>query len=577
LEVDLGTAQRIERIRLSVPTTGGYYLGGFKAVLLDANKKPVWTQIEGDLREASKEFEPQEGAELKFRAVYATAAAGAFELNAVAGLKPKDPANRNKGWNVSNSVKPQALTLVLEKPLQAKAGDVLRVEVDQQTRKKEQHLSSFVVKLTADAAAELAAAIPANLSALAALPVEKRSSQQTAQWQDFYVRNYAPEANVERELLSASKKELEAMKPNTVPILRELAADKQRTTKVQLRGNFQNLGDEVQPGVPSVLPPLAAAGGAKPNRLDMARWIVSPENPLTARVLVNRFWEVIFGVGIVRTSEEFGAQGEMPVHPDLLDWLATEFIRTGWDTKGFLKLLVTSAAYQQSSVVTPETQEKDPENRFLARGPRFRSSAEVLRDQALFVSGILSPKLYGKPVRPPKPDMGLSTAFGRGNDWVTSTGEDRFRRALYTEIRRNSPYPSFATFDAPNREVCTLRRGRTNTPLQALVTLNDPAFIEAAQALARRVFVEAGADRDQRIRHAFRLVLARAPSELELRRLGQLLEESHQNFAADKERALKMAIDPIGPLPQGADPVELASWTAFSNVLLNLDEALMRR
>ena len=577
LEVDLGSAQRVEKIRVSVPTTGGYYLGGFKVVLLDANKKAVWTQLEGDLREASKEFDPQEGAELKFGAVYATAAAGAFELNAVAGLKPKDPANRNKGWNVANSVKPQGLTLVLEKPLQAKAGDVLRVELDQQTRKKEQHLASFALKLTADAGAELAAAIPANLSAVAALAVEKRSSQQSAQWEDYYVRNHAPEAKAERDLLAASKKELEAMKPNTVPILRELAADKHRTTKVQLRGNFQNLGDEVQPGVPSVLPALLAVDGVKPNRLDMAKWIVSPENPLTARVLVNRFWEVIFGVGIVRTSEEFGAQGEMPVHPDLLDWLATEFIRTGWDTKGFLKMLVTSAAYQQSSVVTPETQEKDPENRFLARGPRFRSSAEVLRDQALFVSGILSPKLYGKPVRPPKPDMGLSTAFGRGNDWITSTGEDRFRRALYTEIRRNSPYPSFATFDAPNREVCTLRRGRTNTPLQALVTLNDPAFIEAAQALARRVFAEAGTDRDQRIRHAFRLVLSRAPSEPELRRLGQLLEESLQNFAADKPRALKMAVDPIGPLPPGTDPVELASWTAFSNVLLNLDESLMRR
>jgi hypothetical protein len=577
LEVDLGSVQHIEKLRIAVPTTGGYYLGGFKAILLDENRKPVWTQIEADQRESSKEFEPQEGAELKFRAVYATTAAGGFELNAVAGLKPKDPANRNKGWNVGNSVKPQALTLLLEKPLQAKAGDVLRVEVDQQTRKKEQHLASFAIKLTSDAGAELAAGIPANLSALASLAIEARTPQQTAQWQDYYVRNHAPEAKAERDLLAASKKEMEAMKPNTVPILRELAPDKHRTTKVQLRGNFQNLGDEVQPGVPSVLPPLTASQGAKPNRLDMARWIVSPENPLTARVLVNRFWEVIFGVGIVRTSEEFGAQGEMPVHPDLLDWLATEFIRTGWDTKGFLKLLVTSAAYQQSSVVTPETQEKDPENRFLARGPRFRSSAEVLRDQALFLGGILSPKMYGKPVRPPKPDMGLSTAFGRGNDWVTSTGEDRFRRALYTEVRRNSPYPSFATFDAPNREVCTLRRGRTNTPLQALVTLNDPAFIEAAQALARRVVAEGGSERDQRIRHAFRVVLAREPSAVELRRLGELLEESWQQFAADKERALKMAADPIGPLPQGADPVEMAAWTAFSNVLLNLDEVLMRR
>jgi hypothetical protein len=294
-------------------------------------------------------------------------------------------------------------------------------------------------------------------------------------------------------------------------------------------------------------------------------------------VLANRFWEAIFGVGIVRTSEEFGAQGEMPVHADLLDWLATEVLRTGWDTKGFLKLLVTSAAYRQSSAVTPEVQEKDPENRFLARGPRFRSSAEVLRDQALFAGGLLSPKLFGKPVRPPKPDMGLSTAFGRGNDWMTSSGEDRYRRAIYTEVRRNSPYPSFSTFDAPNREVCTLRRGRTNTPLQALVTLNDPAFIEAAQGLARRVIAEAGPAREQRIRHAFRIVLSRTPSETELRRLGSLLEESWNNFSADKERALKMAVDPIGPLPSGFDPVELATWTAFSNVLLNLDETLMRR
>ncbi len=577
LEVDLGSPQQIERLRITVPKTGGYYLGSFKVVLLDEHKKNVWTRVEGDLRDASIEFQPQEGTDLKFRAVYATTAAVAFDLNVVAGLMPKDPANRNKGWSVPNSVKPQGLTVILEKPLQAKAGDVLRVELDQQTRKKEQHLASFAIKVTADPGAQLAAEIPANMVVVAALPADKRTAQQTAQWQDFYVRNYAPEAKQERELLAASKKELEAMKPNTVPVLRELSEDKQRVTKVQLRGNFQNLGDEVSPGGPAVLPVIAAAAGSRPNRLDMAKWIVSAENPLTARVLVNRFWEAIFGVGIVRTSEEFGAQGEMPFHVDLLDWLATEFVRTGWDTKGFLKLLVTSAAYQQSSAVTPEVQERDPENRLLARGPRFRSSAEVLRDQALFAGGLLSSKLYGKPVRPPKPDMGLSTAFGRGNDWITSTGEDRYRRAIYTEVRRNSPYPSFSTFDAPNREVCTLRRGRTNTPLQALVTLNDPAFIEAAQGLARRTLAEAGADRDQRLRHAFRIVLSRTPSDAELGRLGRLLDEARAKFAADKEGALKMAVQPIGPLPQGADAVELASWTALSNVLLNLDETLMRR
>jgi hypothetical protein len=309
----------------------------------------------------------------------------------------------------------------------------------------------------------------------------------------------------------------------------------------------------------------------------MAQWLVSPENPLTSRVTVNRFWETIFGVGIVRTSEEFGAQGEMPVHPELLDWLATEFVKTGWNVKAFLKMLLMSEAYRQSSVVSSEMQEKDPENRFVARGPRFRASAEVLRDQALFVGGLLSPKMYGKAVRPPKPDMGLSTAFGGGNDWVPSIGEDRYRRAIYTEIRRNSPYPSFSTFDAPNREVCTLRRNRTNTPLQALVTLNDPAFIEAAQALARRIFKEAGADKEQRIRYAFDLVLSREPSAQEVARLSKLLDQSLAGFASDKERALQMATQPLGPLPQGADVAEHAAWTAFCNVLLNLDETLMRR
>ncbi len=575
-EVDLGSVQQVEKIRLKVPTEGGYYIGSFKMLLLDQNQKQVWTQAEGDLREPLREFAPSDGREVRFKAAYASLASGGFEAQTVVGLKAKNDGNaRNKGWNAVAGAKPQTLTLVLEKPLDVKAGDVLRVEIDQRTRKKEQQLASFSLQTSGDARVEIAASIPIALQPALQLSPDKRPPAQTAQLQDYYVRNHAPEAASERTELAAVRKGIDDLKPNTVPVMRELPPDKLRTTKVQIRGNYLNLGDEVAPGTPAVLPPLPP--GVKADRLAMARWLVDAENPLTARVIANRFWESIFGFGIVRTSEEFGAQGEMPVHPELLDWLAVELVRSGWDMKAFLKTLLNTAAYRQSSVVDPALQEKDPDNRLLARGPRFRASAEVLRDQALAVSGLLSEKMYGKPVRPPKPSMGLSTAFGRANDWETSSGEDRYRRSLYTEVRRNSPYPSFTTFDAPNREVCTLRRGRTNTPLQALVTLNDPVFVEAAQAFARRLLREAGSSREDRIRMAYQLVLSRPPSARELERLGRMLDESTKGFTADPARALSMATDPAGPLPPGVDAVELASWTTFANVVLNLDEALMRR
>ena len=300
------------------------------------------------------------------------------------------------------------------------------------------------------------------------------------------------------------------------------------------------------------------------------------KNPLTARVVANRFWEEIFGIGIVRTSEDFGTQGELPVHPELLDWLATELVRQKWDVKQFLRLLVTSAAYRQASRVTPELLERDPDNRLLARGPRFRMSAEMVRDQALAVSGLLSHKMYGPSVKPPRPSSGLSAAFGGGLDWQTSAGEDRYRRAIYTEWRRSSPYPSMATFDAPNRDVCTIRRVRTNTPLQALVTLNDPVYVEAAQALARRM-AQGGATPADKMRFGFRLCLARAPHDGELTRLVKLYDEAHSGYVKDLKEAVRLATDPLGPLPPGSDAADLAAWTAVANVLLNLDETMMKR
>ena len=576
LEVDLGVSQRVSRIRLTAPTEGGYYLGDVKVSLLDEAKKPLWVKTELDSREAVRELEVLGGRELKFRAVYATATNGGYEPQTAVGLKALNPEkNKNKGWSVGPNTKPQMLTLILDKPLALKEGDKLHVELDQKGGKKEQHLASFSLGTTGDDRAESGASTPQHIAALLMKPFALLSAQQQEQLRDFYVRNQAPEAASERMELAAVKKELDTLKPDTVPVLKELAADKARVTNVQVRGNYLNLGEEVKPGTPAIFPSPTEPGPL--NRLGAARWLVSSENPLTARVTANRFWEALFGIGIVRTSEDFGAQGEMPVHPDLLDWLATELVRTGWDVKGFLKLLVSSAAYQQTSTVSPRAREVDPDNRFVARGPRFRTTGEVLRDQALFVSGLLSPKMYGKPVRPVQPNFGLSLAFGGTNDWVTSAGEDRYRRAVYTELRRSSPYPSFTTFDAPNREVCTIRRNRTNTPLQAFVTLNDPVFVEAAQAFARRIVKEGGVNPAERIEFAYRWALCRKPTEHELTRLVKLLEDTRAGFTLDVERAKRMATDPLGALPGGMEPVELASWTVLSNVLLNLDEVLMRR
>jgi hypothetical protein len=367
---------------------------------------------------------------------------------------------------------------------------------------------------------------------------------------------------------------LAAIKPYSVPIQRELPPGKCRKTFIQYRGNFLDRGPQVSEGVPATFHRLPT--DLPPNRLALAKWLVDDNNPLTARVLANRLWEKTFGIGLVATSEDFGTQGDLPSHPELLDYLATELVASHWDIKHLIRLMVTSAAYRQSSRVTPEIRERDPDNRLLARGPRFRLDAEAVRDQSLAVSGLLSAKMYGPAVRPLQPSFGLSAAFGGGMDWQTSEGEDRFRRAIYTSWRRTNPYPSMATFDSASREVCALRRPRTNTPLQALVTLNDPVYVEAAQALARRIAHEGGPSPVDKVRYGFRLCLARQPSDLETTRLIQLYEKSHARFVKQPEQAQKLATEPLGPLPAGTDVVQLAAWTAVGNVLLNLDELLMR-
>ena len=394
-----------------------------------------------------------------------------------------------------------------------------------------------------------------------------------------------PELRPLRKHVDTLRRRIAAVKAVTVPVMEELQDDKRRVTKLQYRGNWQDLGPVIEEHVPAVFPQPERTDGESVSRLKLAEWLVDRDNPLTARVLVNRLWEQIFGIGIVSTSEEFGSQGELPSHPELLDWLACELIDSGWDIQSIQRLIVTSATYRQSSKSTPKLLEYDPENRLLACGPRVRLSAEVIRDQALAAAGLLSSKKGGPSVHPPQPDLGLKAAFGAGIDWKTSTGEDRYRRAIYTTWRRSNPYPSMATFDAPNREVCTIRRPRTNTPLQALVTLNDPVFVEAAQALARRIVCESGPDSAEQVTRGFRLVLTRAPQPNEVKRLVKLYEETRSHFLNDSSASLAMATKPRGPLPEtvlkhfnGATNeahASLAAWTVVGNVILNLDETFM--
>jgi hypothetical protein len=410
--------------------------------------------------------------------------------------------------------------------------------------------------------------LPKDIAELAALPTNKRDAEQQEKLAAFH-RRQSSEWTALQQAADGVKAQLDEVSTTTLV----MSEGPLRETHVALRGDYRSHGDLVKPGVPAAFHPFP--DDAPRNRLGFARWLVDSANPLTARVAVNRLWQELFGIGIVETVEDFGNQGEPPVHAELLDWLATEYIRSGWDTKALLRLMVTSAAYRQSSRTTPELAERDPLNRLLARGPRVRLSAEAVRDQALLASGLLSTKMHGPPARPPQPTSGLSAAFGTSTDWTTSEGEDRYRRALYTQWRRNLPFASMIAFDAPERSVCNSRRIRSNTPLQALVTLNDPVFVEAAQSLAR-LTIAGGADPESRATFAMRRVLQRRPETREVERLAALYAAAREQLAKSPDEAMALATKPLGPLPEGVDAVEAAAWTVVGNVLLNLDEALAK-
>jgi hypothetical protein len=351
-----------------------------------------------------------------------------------------------------------------------------------------------------------------------------------------------------------------------------------RKTSVLARGDFLKPVREVTPGTPAVLHPLRIE---RPTRLDFARWLVSRDSPTAARAAVNRIWQTYFGVGLVATSEDFGMQGEPPANQELLDWLAVEFMERGWKQKEFHRLIVNSATYRQSSKVTPAMLERDPQNRLLARGARFRMEAEVVRDIALAASGLLNPKLGGPSVYPPAPAfLFLPPASYGPRVWSEAVGEDRYRRALYTFRFRSVPYPVLQTFDAPNGDGACVRRTRSNTPLQALVTLNEPLFMECARALARDTLARPTSDDRQRLTFAFRRCLGRAPDPIETKTLLTLLGKQQARFSngGDLNPWQLAADDPQHPpvLPKGTQPYQLAAWTVVSRVLLNLDETITR-
>jgi hypothetical protein len=419
-------------------------------------------------------------------------------------------------------------------------------------------------------------ATPQSIPQLLKIAIDMRTPGQAAKLRGYYVARQATPAHrrsVARHAALVQEVRSFADSIPTVMVMQELETP--RTTRLLLRGQYDRPGDAVQPGTPSALPPLTQ--GSPQNRLGLARWLVNKQNPLTARVITNRIWQGLFGTGLVRTTEDFGSQGELPSHPQLLDWIATEYHRTDWDTKAIIRLIVTSSTYRQSSRLTPLSLERDPANRLLSRAPRYRLSAEVIRDQALYSAGLLNEHIGGPSVRPYQP-KGLWKEIASTTDYDQSTGADLYRRSLYTYSKRTVTNPTMLAFDASTREACSVRPARTNTPMQALTLMNDITFTEAARCLAERVLDNAtsNATDTTRLQLAFLLVVSRLPTEAESTILLDNLKHQRDAFQQSPESAAQLAAIGEAPRHEGLDDIDVASWTALTSLLLNLDEAISR-
>ncbi|MEX2120028.1 MAG: PSD1 and planctomycete cytochrome C domain-containing protein [Pirellulales bacterium] len=545
-----------------------------------ANGNVVLTEVKLALEPAVKpEAGGQEAAEplaIKIKAAAADFSQKDFDVARAADGNP------DTGWAIHPETgKPHAAVFEFEQPIGAAGPGLLVVTLEFKSRFAQHQLGRFRLAVTTAADPHGGQELPAAIQQILAVAPETRSDQQREELKKYYREKVSPElgelaARLER--LRKEQEELDKQIPSAM-VMREM--DAPRETYLLVRGEYDKRGEQVQPGVPAALPPLPA--GAPVNRLGLARWLVDPSQPLTARVTVNRYWQMFFGTGLVKTSEDFGSQGDLPSHPQLLDWLAAEFLQSGWDVKHLVRLIVTSAAYRQSSAVTPDLLARDPENRLLARGARFRLQAEFIRDQALAVSGLLDDRLGGPSVSPYQPEGLWEELASRedGANWTAQTyrlsaGPDLYRRTMYTFWKRTSPPPTLVTFDAPDRETCTVRRARTNTPLQALILLNDPTYVEASRKLAERMMTEAGAEPAERIAFAFRLATARQPSQVEADVLSRIFDEQLAVYRGNAEMAAKLLDVGQSPRNEQLEPAELAAWTTVASVILNLDEVVTK-
>ena len=538
---------------------GNFFLSAFDVEAASSGKPAAFEKVA--FKEATAD-ESQSGYEFKNILKKEPGVRG-WAIDTATAVTETDPKSSRPPSIVRRAV------LIPESPFGFEGGTLLRITLKHEMRHASRNIGRFRLSVTTMADPRLVTQVPAPLRPALDTPAAERTADQKEKLAAVY-RSISPLLQPTRDEMAKLKKSLDDLGIVTALIMGDRGTFERPYTWVRGRGSFSAKEDQVYAGVPAVLGPLPP--NAMPNRLGLAYWLVDDNNPLTARVTINRFWQEIFGHGIVETAEDFGTQGDPPTHPELLDWLATEFMRDGWSMKRIQRLMVTSATYRQSSSVMPELEERDPYNKLLARGPRFRVEAEMVRDMALASSGLLSPKIGGPSVFPYQPDGVWDRPYSDAK-WVENQGEDRYRRGIYVFVRRTSPYPSLTTFDAPSREFCTVRRARTNTPLQALTTLNDPVYFEAAQALAERMMKDAGPDDAARATYGFRRTLTRRPTPPELDKLLAFYRQELDRFRNDTKSA--------GEVVKGyGDPSlnvsEQAAWTMVANVMLNLDEAITK-
>ena len=525
---------------------GNFFLSDFDVVIAPANNPDAKKSIRFNHADAD---EAQNGYEIK-------------------GLLTKQENLR--GWAIDSSVEtPLRRQAVLrpEEPFGFPGGTIISIRLKHEMRHASRNIGRFRISVTPVANPEFIVQLPARLEPVLATDGAKRTPEQAQQLAAAY-RSVSPWLDPTRKQIADLEESLRKLGIVTAMVMQEKPGSLRPATYIRERGSFMSKGDLVYADVPSSLNPLPK--DAVPNRLGLAEWLVSEDNPLTARVTVNRYWETLFGHGIVETSEDYGTQGDLPSHPELLDWLATEFMQNNWSMKKIKRLMVTSATYRQSSHASSELVARDPYNKLYARGPRFRVEGEMVHDIALSASGLLSDKMFGPSVMPYQPD-GIWDVPYSSDKWVTSEGEDRRRRSIYTYMRRSAPYPSLVTFDAPSREFCTVRRVRTNTPLQALTTLNDPYFVDAARAMAKRMENEGGATPESRIAYGYRLSVSRVPTEGELNGVLDFYNKQLDLYKRDASAAAKLV-----PSDSGEHAPELAALTMVANVLLNMDETISK-